>query len=619
MKIAQIERVKLVEGLDRNSSHTYRLWESAGHVLKEYKMDPKQIEQLFKDVESGMQGPGNRTMLGQGKDAVVAVDKAWEELKGQIQNSAPIANVDAQYDAAVAKIEAGLGGPDNKVNQMIQKYRDFAKKHPIAQGFIYAALIAAAGISGAGLGGAAVLGLLKMTDKLLQGEKFSSATYSGAQTGALAYGAGQLSQSMNGAPTDTGAEELGSQQFPTSDSSKHVVQGGETLSQIAQANNTSVDALMKLNPDITNPDVLQTGQTITTPLEGGGEAVYQAGVGTSSDTMSKIASGEYADSDISQRMANTGAEGAKGAASGAQQAITNRAAEVGGTELAAGAAEAAWDQSSVPLDQMLTQITDQVKEVEPEEIRQFLLQNPPAIADGYRGAEITYKKALDYASKLAGDSVFKESRARYIDRDSTVRHWALKESLGRNRGGIRLTEAGVRCVFELVAKHQVNEGIMDTLKGAARKVGGALKQTGKNLANRITADKLMQAWEFEGANTDSDAIAIFLKQQGIPQAVADQAMQSIGVKGTAGATPSAADTAPAAPAADTAASTPAADAAASTPDTFVKGLVNSYMALTPQERAEIMKELDSALLSSENPNVVKGTMGSKRRIKKVLK
>jgi hypothetical protein len=102
----------------------------------------------------------------------------------------------------VAKIEQGLGGPNNAVNQVIQKYRAFAKAYPIAQSLIYAALIAAAGISGAGLGGAAVLGLLKMTDKLLQGEKFSSAAYSGAKTGAMAYGASRLGDLMKGKPDD---------------------------------------------------------------------------------------------------------------------------------------------------------------------------------------------------------------------------------------------------------------------------------------------------------------------------------------------------------------------------------------------------------------------------------
>ena len=76
--------------------------------------------------------------------------------------------------------------------QIVKKYRQFAEKHPIMQGFLYAALIAAAGVSGAGLGGAAALGLFKLTDQLLQGKDVRSALYSAGKTGALAAGASTL-------------------------------------------------------------------------------------------------------------------------------------------------------------------------------------------------------------------------------------------------------------------------------------------------------------------------------------------------------------------------------------------------------------------------------------------
>ena len=193
MRLQQLQNQYLYEGLDKSDSNSMMLWESAGFKLKEAALTADQIQQIFQSVEQGATDAGsNRTMLGKGKDAAEAVNKAWEDLKTKIQDSGPIKNVDGAYDSTVAKIEAGLGGPDNAVSQMIMKYRKFAKEHPVAQGFVYAALIAAAGISGAGLGGAAVLGLLKMADKLLQGEKFSSAAYSGAKTGAMAYGASKV-------------------------------------------------------------------------------------------------------------------------------------------------------------------------------------------------------------------------------------------------------------------------------------------------------------------------------------------------------------------------------------------------------------------------------------------
>jgi hypothetical protein len=87
----------------------------------------------------------------------------------------------------------------------VEKYRSFAKAHPVAQSLIYGILIAAVGLSGAG-GGAAVLGLLKMTDKLLQGEKFSTALGQGIKTGGLAAAAGQFGQLVKGDhPVDAAA------------------------------------------------------------------------------------------------------------------------------------------------------------------------------------------------------------------------------------------------------------------------------------------------------------------------------------------------------------------------------------------------------------------------------
>jgi hypothetical protein len=105
------------------------------------------------------------------------------------------------------KLKQATGG-DAGVMKYVQKYRDFAKAHPIAQGLIYSALIAAAGISGVGAGGAAALALFKMTDKLLQGEKFSSAAYAGAKTGALAYGAGQVGKALQGGDQAAGTSPV---------------------------------------------------------------------------------------------------------------------------------------------------------------------------------------------------------------------------------------------------------------------------------------------------------------------------------------------------------------------------------------------------------------------------
>jgi hypothetical protein len=191
-------KMYLYEGLNKQDSHSMMLWESAGRKLVEAQLTADQITQLFQQIEQGATAAGgNRTGLGLTKDAGTAVMKAYNDLKSKVANSGPVKGIDALYDQAAEKLKQATGG-DQGAMAYVQKYRDFAKKHPVAQSLIYGALIAAAGISGAGAGGAAALGLFKMVDKLLQGEKFSSAAYSGAKTGAMAYAAGQIGKAVRG-------------------------------------------------------------------------------------------------------------------------------------------------------------------------------------------------------------------------------------------------------------------------------------------------------------------------------------------------------------------------------------------------------------------------------------
>ena len=594
MKLAHIERVKLVEGLDREASRTYRLWESAGHVLKEFQLDPKQIEQLFAQVEKDATAAGtNRTALGKGIDTTTAAGKAvkqaYDDLVSKVQNSGPMQNMDAAYDQAAEKLKAATGG-DQGVMKYVQKYRDFATKHPIAQSFIYSALIAAAGISGAGLGGAAVLGLLKMTDQLLQGKKFSTALGKGAMTGAMAYGAGQLGQALKGGdalPTDPNAPgyDVGAEgpasapgQFDVSPETSQnfgLTPGGVD----PNATQNAIDSAAKTAADAGQSGAQSAASTAVSNRAG------QAAADTATDVAQEVVKG-------------AGAEMFKGLSTDvmADTAIKRIADKIASGTLS--------DADFTYLDS----------------VRQFTAAQ---ISDeGYQTASKElwdHYNLLDAMSRQAAEMPrLQESRIRYIDADATVRHWALKESLGRPRGGVRLTEAGVNRVFKLVAKQSVNEGIMDTLKGAAGKVGGAIKgaaskagaaiaQTGKNLTNKITADKLKKAWEFEGGNTDSEAIKIFLKQQGVDPAVIDGAMQSVGVK-------------PAADAGVPGGLAPASKGpAAAGASQFVKDLVDGYMALTAAEKAEIMKELDIAIDVSGNSNLVKGMNENKRRKKKAVK
>jgi len=468
----------------------YENFRRVGRIMVEAELTQQQIQQIFKAVADGAAAGGNvknagdepvsnRTLLGKGGDVAQKVAKAWDDVKTKISQSGPVSGFDQMVDSLQGKLLNAAGGESGAVGQALAKYKEFAHQHPVMQGAIYAGLIALAGISGAGLGGAALLAGIKTFDKLLQGDKASSALWKGFKTGAIAYAAGQIGQAMKPHPTVThnvssdefhgtigqgdpnlnippggggtvdgigpGDEIVPPPQYidPTNpdawidgteangtDMIPYTVQRGETLSQIAKSNGISVKDIMDANPSITNPNNLPTGIELQLPQNVENYNVYDQGVGTAANTAQGVASGKYA-------------------------------------------------------------------------------PNWPGI---------------------------KESR--YIDATATRHAWMLSESLGRPATSVQLTEAGVAAVLRAVA----NEGVWDTIKNVGSKVaggvekvgqavGGAVKKGWDSAANKITYDKLDLNWrknykEFDPTGgkgpVDSEQVKAFLRKQGVTDVLIDK-------------------------------------------------------------------------------------------------
>jgi hypothetical protein len=399
----------------------------------------------------------------------VAVNKAWEDLKTKVQNSGPIKNYDDAYDATVAKIEAGLGGPDNAINKVIQKYRKFAKEHPIAQGLIYSALIAAAGISGAGLGGAAVLGLLKMADKLLQGEKFSSAAYSGAKTGALAYGASKLGDLIKGKPEGGGGLDPNDPDV------------AEFNRDIADTKAAAQEIANKAVKDAAASGAKTQGELVDAAMQ----SLEKQGMGTNVGGKLSVQSIER----ISQQAADIGStagEVVKGAGAEmfpglATDPMANDSIKRIADKIASGSlSKAEMDHLQATQSWIRAQITDAGYQTAPKEFWKF-------------------HDLLDKMTRAAND-IAVESRIRYIDADAT---------------GRALSEGQVYMIFNRVsAQQQLTEGPMDFIKGAAVKGMDKLKTAGTNLTTKITADKLNSAWKKAGSPMDSEELKQFLLSYG---------------------------------------------------------------------------------------------------------
>ena len=185
-------RTYLYEGLDSYAINEARDWERILRPIVEAQLTPDQINTLFQQAQQiATDAGGNRTGIGKGVDYVAAKAEAWEKIKTALQNTGPISGFEAQYDKLAEKIKEKTGG-DQGIMKYIQMYRDLATKYPKTQKVVYGVAIAGVGILALGgsvaamSGGPVILGLLKMTDRLLQGDKLTSAIWQGVKTGALA-------------------------------------------------------------------------------------------------------------------------------------------------------------------------------------------------------------------------------------------------------------------------------------------------------------------------------------------------------------------------------------------------------------------------------------------------
>ena len=541
MRLQQLQTSYLTENLDYDHIRLVRLWESTGLKLKEAALTADQIQSLFAEIEKGAtEAGGNRTALGKGKDAVTAVNKAWEDLKTKIQNSGPIKGFDQKVSDALSKVGMGAADPEfnGQVNKWVQKYRDFAKKHPVAQGAIYATIIALAGITGAGVAGAAALGLLKMADKLLQGERFSSAAYSGAKTGAMAYGASKLGDYIKGKPEGgDGAVPGGDMQqglaadqafqdrilnkFPP-DKGYTFSSSGDSL-QVFDANGVKVftgDIPLKTMDMKTFADLTNNGQMATPGISSGS---------ISSDAMAGVADTEKGFDAMAKardlRSALRAPDGALDAA-GSAASGAGEVAKGAGAEMFKGLA------SDSMADATIKRIADSIaagqlstSDLQHLQASQGFIANALSNADPAKEAALTaHYNLLDKMLRAANE----------IPVNSSI-----------IRTGKALSEGQVYMIFnrvcarndQMLSEGKLIEGPMDWIKDKAGQAAGAVagkaKQIGKNLTTKVTADKLNSAWQKAGSPMDSEELKAFLGKQGVSPEVIDNVYKNLKIPAAA--------------------------------------------------------------------------------------
>lgn len=234
----------------------FRKWQKEIHpVLCEVALQPDQINQLFKSIEKG----GGRSLLGKAKDAVSGaagkISDVWfNKFGGMLQSSGPVQAFDQKYE----QIKSSIAAKNPELAAKLAKYGEFAKNNPNLHKFLLAiagSAAAALGVAAAGGIGAGALavgtgtgiavGIVNIADRLLQGQKASTAIGRGATAGAVAgITAGALSKLGSWAAGlreksvpigDTGLEQISYK------ATKRISVGGWQWDQMTQGFDVTVD------------------------------------------------------------------------------------------------------------------------------------------------------------------------------------------------------------------------------------------------------------------------------------------------------------------------------------------------------------------------------------------
>ena len=167
------------------------------------------------------------------------------------------------------------------------------------------------------------------------------------------------------------------------------------------------------------------------------------------------------------------------------------------------------------------------------------------IADTFNNKEYIAQIASDQASRtmISQAAQAAQEATKYLGAaaQGAVTAASVKGSLAKKESvqyqTRPLSEGQVYMLFNRI--EQLNEGpIWDKVKSGAGKLAAAAGQkistVGTNLTTKITADKLNSAWTKAGSPTDSEALAKFLKSQGVDDAVISQTFKAMKLKLGAG-------------------------------------------------------------------------------------
>lgn len=471
--------------------------------VTEAALSKQQITQLFTSIEKGADEAGdNRTGVGKAKDiaglpveALKWIDGKINELGRAVQQAGPVKNADQKFDELKTKI----GAKDSKVVNAVKAVSDWAKANPGKASIAVGILTAAAAIAGGPLGGAVAGFLARATKDLLQGEKLSTAVGKSVKTAAYGALAGAAIQGI----TDN------------------------IIDNIAAGSEAEATAMM---------DGFEKANFTAAVDKAVADAGFDSGVldGAQNLKMSGNINGFYYDYDLTMTPEQVAQYKALSDAANSAKTFSPEYYEAAGKLHG-------FLSTTQDANESLTALAKTVGDIPRDALTSDQLEQAIAVLDN---ADAAIEKIMDVGGPVAAAA---QGALQTVDDNAKNKHNAKPVSPeqkaeltgeapaqeSKTYTGTKLSEGQIYLLFNKITKvndHMLEnklmfESVFDAvayynrqtineapgiLKKAADAIGkgvGAIKQAGRNLTAKVTADKLMKAWQKAGEPTDSNEIA----------------------------------------------------------------------------------------------------------------
>ena len=485
----------------------------------EAELTPDQIKQVFANAEKvAMDSGDNKSALGKAGSAAAsaakmpvdimkAVNAKINELGKMAQKTGPVANADAK----VEKLKKDITKSNPKLASKIEAVSDWVKANPKKASLGVAILTAAAAFAAGPAGGAAVGFLLRSTNEMLKGEKLSTSVGKAAKTAAVGALAGMALDNIGDTVLDNFANAGDAEIEGMIDDIKaaNLEDAMADIDPKLSALFPELDGAssMRLSGNINNfyynYDVVLVGDDLAQFQE------YQKTLGNL-----KVFSDEYyqESAKFHDFMAGVQNDPMQGQYRSALDALSD-AREAGGE---GGITSDQWD-TILDADENLIDKLNALSKADDTiaAVVQGGAQQANTLKDNAVKASKPKQGELDLDQR--GDTPVNKNFNKNQKLSAFGKTGDQAESLSmEERFELYLAEADpAQGELGLDNPNTLGAKLKRGAKGLAGKAAGAVKQKGKDLGNKVTANKLMKMWKKSGSPTDTGSIVNILSQAGI--------------------------------------------------------------------------------------------------------